>query len=122
MANKLIKCPKCRKSKLIISEEVLVNYSNVYDGGVFVGEFSEKPMNTIRQIATCLNPDCKHEWTFRKQVELSDIPTKEAEQKPVEFTCTHCKKPRKQMVQPLSKFDPSKDKCNECIIGISDEH
>lgn len=121
MAEQIIKCPKCKKSKLLVSEAAEVHFFTMYEDGEFVGHTTEKTERIIRQFASCLNPDCKHEWSFRKQVDLTDIPVRETNSRLIEYVCVGCSKPRKMVVQPWSNFNPETDECPECEMGISDE-
>lgn len=119
MSEPLIECPKCKSSNLIISEAAEVHYSTMYRNGQFVSQTMEHASHTIRQFAKCQNPECLHEWVFRENVDLNAIPSSTPKENVIEYVCINCNKPRKIRLAITSIFDPQKDVCHECKIGIT---
>lgn len=118
MLKNIIKCPKCKKSNLLITEAAEVHFSTAYINGQFVGQTSEHTSTILRHFATCQEPDCLHEWTFRKDLDLGGIPRSDREETVIEYTCIQCNKPKKMRPAITSSFDPNKDVCPECELGL----
>ncbi len=60
------RCPKCRSTDLILSEEFSVcDVLTVRGGRLQDRSAGESPMATGRVYGECSNPACLHRWTFR---------------------------------------------------------
>lgn len=118
MLKNVIKCPKCKKSNLLITEVAEVHFATRYANGQFSGQTSENTATILRQIATCLEQDCLHEWTFRKDLDLGEIPRLQPDESIIEYTCIQCNKPKKIRPAATSTFDPAKHVCPECELGL----
>ena len=67
-----IKCPKCKKSELVLSE-LWMNHSVrfIYDNGEIIVDGNLEPGDPYRVEAFCEN--CGHSWKLRNVTQVTDI-------------------------------------------------
>lgn len=117
MNHKPLSCPKCQCSELLLTQVAEIHFKNKYVNGKLVTGGTEEVQDISRQEAHC--PKCHHKWNLGLDLDFSKFPKQTDEAGVIEYICIQCHQPKKLRPAASSTFDPSKDICTECEIGIS---
>jgi hypothetical protein len=120
MSKNIIKCPKCRSSKLLLTEVAELRTQYLYENGYLTTSKNEEISDIKKYEASCGNDQCNHKWTLKKDIFLGDIPMADNKKGIIEFTCITCGLLKKIKPTIDSTFNPKTDECIECKLGITE--